>query len=438
MIINLEAARKPRKLNFLFALEWRPNSQDCGLVFSILRACVCVGGRAYVLPPLSLERLALPLQPKSFGPKHFSSLPLNPFEIIMSNQPSILDDPDLMKKLEQDISNNCEMDWLLAHFAYSSRVALDQTPVVNFMNYRYKIVDIFYMTYKQEKAVLETEIATPDVLLILGTYAEYKIMNKLQDLNQTVSKGGHSWAKLLAMCKNDIRMLVNTAFVAMHLFAGDLVPLSDNEIVYCYILAAAVVASINKSARVALSKDIQKNGQKRRQPSISDRHVSRFPGSSIAMSSSTSASSSLSRTFSSKTPKDGSGVSEAAYTKRYIDAINSLPAIDETKRIQETPVDAFIAAAQRLSVRKSCLQSLASVEKALPQVGRLLHLGRPQSSFQGISPSLALPSTSTSSASSGIVSTEPQRLVYYIGEENVATPASDLGSQRYRKADHNR
>ncbi|VVT51495.1 uncharacterized protein SAPINGB_P003115 [Magnusiomyces paraingens] len=365
---------------------------------------------------------------------------------------SLVDNPEFLRKLENDITRGCEMDWLLAHFAYPTGVNLDETPITNFRNYRYKIVDIFNMTYKQEKAVLDAEIATPDVLLILGTYAEYKIMGRLSHLNQIIAKGGHSWAKLLALCKNDVRMLVNTAFVTMHLFAGDLVPLSDNEIVYCYIMAAAVVVSINKSARVALSKDIQRRGLKRPQVSISERNSSRFSSSSISSVSSSSSTSShtssLTRTFSSKVPKDNSGISESTYIKRYQDAVNmgsSLGTIDENLRVsaQETPVDLFLGAARRLGVRKSCLQSLASVEKDLPQVGRLLHLGRTQYSFQSIT-TIYLDNNNCQGEGEGegddddvkkkpVSPVEPQQLVFYIGKQNIATPASDLGDQRYRK-----
>lgn len=312
----------------------------------------------------------------------------------MKPGPTILDNPELMQKLEQDIANGCELNWLLHHYSYDTGVQLDSTPIVNFCNYRYKIVEIFSMTYKHEKAILGVEIATPDIMLILGTFSEYKVMNRILDLNQAISRGGHSWPKLLSMAKSDVRLLVNTAFVIMHLFAGDLVALTDNEIVFCYILAAAVVGSMNKDGRAALSKDIQKRGLKRPQRSISDRAQSSFGIVGAG----------------SKIPKDISGVSESLYSKRYLETLSSLPPIDENKRFQETPIDTFISTARRLSVRKSCLQSLSSVEKDLPQVGRLLHLGRESDS-------------------------EPHQLVYYIGEENMATPATDLGSQRYKTAD---
>lgn len=312
----------------------------------------------------------------------------------MSDQSSILENPELMQKLENDIANGKEMNWLIAHFSGDTGARLDETPVVNFCNYRYKIVEIFCMTYRHEKAVLSTEIANPDLLLILGTFAEYKIMNRLQTINQAVSRGGHSWPKLLAMAKNDVRLLVNTGFVIMHLFAGDLVALSDNEIVYCYILAAAVVGSMNKDARNTLTKEIQKRGLKRHQRSISDR---------------ASQSSSFGMSSSKLLPKDTSGISETAYVKRYQDTLTGLPPVDESRRIQETPVQTFIAVAQRHSIRRQCLQSLSDVDKDLPQVGRLLHLGRK-------------------------VDTEPKQLSHYIGDD-LATPAKDLGNQGYKSSD---
>lgn len=299
-----------------------------------------------------------------------------------------------MQKLEQDIANGCEMDWLIAHFSADTGIRLDETPIINFCNYRYKIVEIFAMTYRHEKAILSAEIATPDILLILGTFAEYKIMNRLPSLNQVISRGGHSWPKLLAMAKNDIRLLVNTGFVVMHLFSADLVPLSDNEIVFSYILAAAVISTINKNARNILSKEIQRHGLKRDQRSISDR-------------------SEKSSAFGSNKhllPKDDTGISEAAYMKRFYDTLTGLPPIDETRRIQETPIDTFIAAARRLSARKACIQSLVDLDKDLPQVGRLLHLGRK-------------------------TDMDPKQLVQYLGEDNMATPATDLGSQRYKSSD---
>lgn len=307
---------------------------------------------------------------------------------------SILTNPDLLQKLEQDIANGLEMSWLISHFAYSTGVLLDETPVINFCNYRYKILETFAMTYRHEKAVLNVEIAPPDTLLILGTFAEYKLMNRLIPLNNAISRGTHSWPKLLAMAQNNVVLLVNCAYVVMHLFSADLVPLSDNEIVYCYILAAAVVQSIHKDARSMLVKEIQKKGLKRTQHSISDRAEK-------------------SSTFGSNRrllPKDESGISESVYAEWYANILNSLPPIDPAHKIQPTPIDTFIAAAQRLSIRKACLRQLAENDKDLPQVGRLLHLGRTENA-------------------------EPKTLVQYLGEEVVALPANDLGNQRYRNAD---
>lgn len=299
----------------------------------------------------------------------------------------------MMKKLEYDIANGRELDWFLAYFFYDTGVQLDETPIINFCNYRYKIVDIFAMTYRQEKAALSVEIATPDILLIIATFCEYKIMDRLQPLNSMVANGGHSWPKLLAMAKNNVCLLINTGFAIMHLFAADLVPLSDNESVYCYILAAAVVGSMNKEARNTLTKEIQKHGLKRHQRSISDRaEKSSMFGSNKHL-----------------LPKDGSGVSEAAYIKGFQGVLTSLPSACGLEMNQKSIVKSFIFAAQRLSMRKSCLQSLANVDKNLLHVSRLLHLSNNEDS-------------------------SPKRLVEYIGVEHLAKPANDLGSQCHKSS----
>lgn len=300
-----------------------------------------------------------------------------------------------MNKLTQAVEDGREMDWLYANYSYNSMVQLNETPIINFRNYRYKIVEIFNMTYKQEKAILDVEIATPDIKVILGTYAEYKLLDKLLELNELIAREGHSWNKILALSKGDVRLLVNMAFVVMHLFAGDMVALGDNEIVYCYILAAAVVGTIEKSCRVRIDRDIQKRGLRRPQLSISDRSQSTFS------------------TLASKVPKDSSRV-EALYIKAHADILSNANTrgrpVDENKKVQSSQVDIFIAAARRLSMRQACLQSLAEVGKDLPQVGRLLHLGRTED-------------------------VEPKQLFYYVGQDQCAMPASNLGEHRYKKPD---
>lgn len=304
-----------------------------------------------------------------------------------------MDDPVFMSKLTQAVQDSKEMDWLNTTFAYQSDVQLNETPIINFRNYRYKIVEIFNMTYKQEKSILDAEIATPDLIVVLGTYAEYKLSERLIELNDHIDKGQHSWNKILALVKNDVRLLVNMAFAVMHLFAGDMVALSDNEIVYCYILAAAVIATIDKPSRTKLDREIQKRGLKRPQPSISERPQSTFAN------------------MGTKIPKESSR-SESAYIQTFNDILcNSHPRpVDENRKIQASQVEIFIAAARRLSVRKACLQSLAEVNKDLPQVGRLLHLGRTED-------------------------VEPNQLCHYIGKEQCALPASNLGEHRYKKPD---
>lgn len=309
------------------------------------------------------------------------------------------DNPELIHKLQHDIANGSEIDWLIAHYSYDSGVPYNETPITNFRNYRYKIVEIFVMSYKQEKAILEVELATPDTLLILGSYAEYKIMNNLTQLNTIVARGGHSWPKLLAMSKDNVRLLVNMAFAVMHLFAGDLVALSDNEIVYSYILAAAVIATMTKAARNNLSKEIQKQGLKRPQMSITDRRNKSSTSLSLTPYSSSSSS-------STKMSKDISGISESAYIKQYLEILQPHKRNNNNKEATAI-LNEFILSAKRLSIRKACLQSLGAAEKDLPQVGRLLHLGRADT-------------------------TQPKQLVYYIGQENIALPASNLGSQRYK------
>lgn len=298
-----------------------------------------------------------------------------------------MDDPVFISKLTQAVHDARDMDWLYTTFSYQTDVAFNETPVTNFRNYRYKIVETFEMSYKQEKAILDAEIATPDMIVLLGSYAEYKLMDRMMELNDLIAKGDHSWSRILALAKNDVRLLVNMAFVVMHLFAGDLVALSDNEIVYCYILAAAVISTISKSCGAKIERDILKHGLKKPQHSISGRVAS----------------------SSSKAPKDSSRA-EAAYVKGFVSILNStqVRATDENKKVQASQVDIFIAAARRLSTRKACLQSLADVNKDLPQVGRLLHLGRTED-------------------------TEPHQLSYYVGKDQCYQPATSLGVHRYQK-----
>lgn len=353
-----------------------------------------------------------------------------------------MDDPQFMRSLSDAVETGREMDWLYSTFSYNTMVPLNETPIINFRNYRYKIVEIFVMTYKQERAVLEVEIATPDTLTMLGTYAEYKLADKLHDLNAHIARGSHSWNKILLLAHNDVRLLVNMAFAVMHLYAADMVALSDNEIVYCYILAAAVIASIDKATQARLSRDILKRGIKRAQYSISER------SSSIL-------------SMANKPPKESSRA-EAAYVSLYASELNtaeslghgrrrggrsyksstssspssslsasssfssrSSPDFDDTssadrKLLPPTQVDAFVAAARRLSMRKACLKSLVDARKDLPQLGRLLHLGR-------------------SGNGDGSDPTEPCQLAYYVGGDDVlAMPASSLGPHRYKKADGSR
>ncbi|KAF5100144.1 hypothetical protein D0Z03_000865 [Geotrichum reessii] len=307
-----------------------------------------------------------------------------------------MSDPAFRIKLAQAVDSHRELDWIFSNYSYNSNVPLNDTPIINFRNYRYKIVEIFVMTYKQEKAVLDVEIATPDVLLILGTYAEYKLLDRLISLNDVVIQQNHSWNKILALAQGDVRLLVNFSFVVMHLFAGDIVALSDNEIVYCYILAAAVISTIDKSSRARIDKDIQKRGLRRPQVSITDRAAQ---------------TSSFGRS-NSKIPKDSSKA-EAAYIRAFekilMDPAHH-PTNDENRKVQASNLDVFIATAKRLSIRQACLQSLADMGKDLPQLGRLLHLGR------------------TSDA-------EPKQLFYYIGQDACAMPANALGDHRYKKHD---
>lgn len=307
-----------------------------------------------------------------------------------------MNDPEFRIKLSQAVDSHRELDWIFSNYSYNSNVPLNETPIINFRNYRYKIVEIFVMTYKQEKAVLDVEIATPDVLIILGTYAEYKLLDRLVRINEAVIHQNHSWSKILALAHGDVRLLVNLAFVVMHLFAGDIVALSDNEIVYCYILAAAIISSIDKPCRARLDKDIQKRGVRRPQVSITDRaaHTSSFGRSNT------------------KIPKDSSKA-EAAYVKAFEDILmdpEHRPANDENRKVQASNLDVFIAMAKRLSIRQACLQSLSDMGKDLPQLGRLLHLGR------------------TSDA-------EPKQLLYYIGQDACALPANTLGDHRYKKTE---
>lgn len=292
-----------------------------------------------------------------------------------------MDDPVFMAKLTSAVQEGREMDWLCNTFAYNSGVPLNETPITNFRNYRYKIVEIFKMTYKQEKAILDVEIATPDSIVLLGIFAEYKLASeRLIALNTCIASNEHSWQKVLALAKHDIRLLVNMAFTVMHLFAGDMTALSDNEIVYCYILAAALIGVMDKNGRAKLDRDIQRQGLKRPQHSITDR-ASQSP----------------------KIPKDSSR-SETAYCKAFMDILQN----DTFASTQAAKVDIFIATAKRLSIRKECLQQMAQMGKDLPQVGRLLHLGR-------------------------IKDLEPQQLGFYVGEERMASPASSLGEHRYKK-----
>lgn len=300
-----------------------------------------------------------------------------------------MDDQAFINKLSQAVSDGREMECLYSMFSYNSMVQLNETPIINFRNYRYKIVEIFVMTYKQEKGVLDVEIATPDILVILGTFSEHKLLDKLLGLNEHIARGGHSWNKLLLLAKGEVRLLVNTAFAVMHLFAGDMVALGDNEIVYCYILAAAVVGSIDKASRARLNRDIMKRGLKRTQYSISERPQSPF-------------------SLAPKVPKD-SRQAEAAYVAVYQDEISNCSSdAMEDHKVQASQVDIFMASARRLSIRKACLKSLAEAGKDLPQVGRLLHLGRTED-------------------------IEPKQVSYYVGEDICAMPASDLGPHRYRK-----
>lgn len=311
-----------------------------------------------------------------------------------------MDDPQFMRKLSNAVETGREMDWLYSTFAYNSMVQLNETPIINFRNYRYKIVEIFVMSYKQERAVLDVEIATPDTLTVLGTYAEHKLSDKLLDLNNHIATTSHSWNKILLLARHDVRLLVNMAFAVMHLFAADMVALSDNEIVYCYILAAAVISSIDKNTQARLNRDILKRGLKRAQFSISER-----PSSLLSLAN--------------KPPKESSR-SESSYVNTFAAELagaclatvsrNSPDSDSDDRKHLTSQVEIFIATARRLSLRKACLQNLADSGKDLPQLGRLLHLGRTQD-------------------------TEPNQLAYYIGEDVCAMPASNLGAHRYKKSD---
>lgn len=302
-----------------------------------------------------------------------------------------MDDQEFMSKLEEAVVDNMELEWLYSTFSENSMVELNETPIINFRNYRYKIVEIFVMSYKQERAVLDVEIATPDILTILGTYAEHKLSDRLLQLNDHIAQGGHTWTKILLLAKNDVRLLVNMAFAVMHLYAADMVALSDNEIVYCYILAAAVISTIGKSCQARLNRDIVKRGLRRAQFSISERSPSPF-------------------SLSNKAPKESSRA-EATYVALYENEICSSQATSlDDRKVQASQIEIFTATARRLSIRIACLHSLAEAGKDLPQLGRLLHLGRTQDK-------------------------EPNQLSYYIGEEMCAMPASNLGQHRYKKQD---
>jgi hypothetical protein len=342
-----------------------------------------------------------------------------------------MNNPVLMQSLCNAVKASRELEWLHSTFNYNSQVPLNETPIINFRNYRYKIVEIFVMSFKQEKAVLEVEIATADTLVLLGTYAEYRIMDKLINLNDYISSSSHSWNKLLLLSKGNVRLLVNMAFAIMHLFAGDIVPLSDNEIVYCYILAAAVVSTINKSCLARIDRDIQKSGLKRTQFSISDRSKSMFNASNKIPKESSKVESSYVEIFTDlisnnsgngmgsggrrfANMKNNYGMTDVASISTDCTSTNTSASFggmyDEETKFQQSQTEIFEAAAKRLSVRKSCLQSLAGQGKDLPQIGRLLHLGRTQD-------------------------TEPNQIFYYVGHKECAMPASNLGVHLYKKSD---
>lgn len=300
-----------------------------------------------------------------------------------------MNDPVFMERIRQSVYTGQELEWLLKHYTYYSNVPLNETPIINFRNYRYKITETFVMTYKQEKALLDVEIATPDILVMLGTYAEYKISDQLIEINDLIKSQTHSWNKILALAKNDVRLLVNLSFAIMHLFAADMIALSDNEIVFCYIVAASIISIMDKVSRARVTHEIQKRGLRRPQNSISGRAQT---------------SSFVTRTTSIRFPRD-TGKAESAYTKAFDDIMKAIPMDAKAKAEM---VEVFIGAAKRLSVRQACLRSFADMGKDLPQLGRLLHLGRK-------------------------TDTEPNQLVHYIGEDAIALPASNLGDQRYKK-----
>lgn len=338
-----------------------------------------------------------------------------------------MNNPALRQSLCNAVKTNRELEWLHSTFNYSSNVPLNETPIINFRNYRYKIVEIFVMTFKQEKAILEVEIATADTLALLGTYAEYRIMDKLININDYISSSSHSWNKLLSLSKGNVRLLVNMAFAIMHLFAGDIVPLSDNEIVYCYILGAAVVSTINKSCLARLDRDIQKLGLRRAQFSISDRSKSMFNASNKIPKDSSKVENSYVEIFTDLLSNNSGSSSGGLATMKNNYSMTDIASIstdctstntsagfggiyDEEVKFQQSQTEIFEAAAKRLSVRKRCLHNLAGQGKDLPQIGRLLHLGRTQD-------------------------IEPNQISYYVGHKECAMPASNLGVHRYKKSD---
>lgn len=296
-----------------------------------------------------------------------------------------MNDPAFVGRMVAAVRESKELDWLSTTFAYTSGVPFNETPITNFRNYRYKIVEIFKMTYKQEKAVLDVEIATPDMMVVLGTFIDYRLKGRLLVLNSCIVRNEHSWQKLLALAKHDVRLLVNVAFITMHLFAGDIMALGENDIVTCYILAAAVISTMDKASRNRWDRDIQKQGLKRPQPSITDRQAQ-----------------------TPKIPKDSSRA-ESAYCKEFTDIL--LPSTaDKASTPSDPRVIEFTDSAKQLSTRKQCLEELAQIGKDLPQLGRLLHLGRTEN-------------------------VEPQPLAYYIGQDKIAMPATKLGDHRYKKPD---
>lgn len=317
---------------------------------------------------------------------------------------------NFMKQLKRAVSTGTEYEFMSAVFSISSHVPLNETPIINFRNYRYKIVELFVMSYKQEKTVLDAEIASTDILTLIGSYAEYVLKVRrgctLSDLNDFVKEESHSWSKLLLLSHGRVRVLVNFAFAIMHLFKGDLIGLSDDEIVYCYILAACVISSIPPKTLSKIDGEIRKEGLKRGQLSISGRSKSLFSGPKPAKESKKLERAYVDRVYSilSRSHSKSSLSLEYQYSNDSSYSLNTL-----TTLTSHSNTELFYESVRKMSVRKSVLHSLSEYNKDLPQLGRLLHLGNPEAE------------------------TEQRQLQDYFGQDEIALPATYLGVQRYVK-----